>query len=619
MGISKNDSYEVMLEAVTRAAWKEFDRPPLIDDDGTVTDPGFDARVIGTFQNTVIIKDAHSETLYEVSYMLNGNSVVFGQPQEVAEMYVEKCMEDAGMEYKTAVKSTENSVEIGGPIVMKNAAQRIAYAPVLVPGEPDSDGEVLTAEKIEEVAHGWMESYRNVDLMHTLNNTGVPVESYILPMPMAVEAYGEKMELPVGTWVLASKLSPDAWAAVEAGVLTGYSVMGIKRAHLDMAMKSSDALDEAALKRTLLEDLGPDWVAAFVSVVDHPAVPKAKFFALKSKEFSMEDEIVDAVGKAAKGSPTFLEKIRRLAGVSKAEAPEDVDDDASKSESSVEFESSEKVGRKLSAHTVESLKRCKDAIKDAHDQLDAIICSADIQMLLGGQDMNTVDNQDNNPSDVQKSADADITDEGPVTDMDNEQLQAIISEAVKSAVEPYVNRLEALEAASKSDVVDETTDVSEVTEEPVAEKAAEDIEPASDEAAEKSEEASDVEDEIVEDAAEKAAEEAVVEVVDDTSEKSEDVVDELVVEKSEAPVITEEMLKAAVEEAAAKAAAEATQAAEESAASFKSEVEEQLEALQKRVGRVTVTSNVMKNDGGGSAVKETDSDSGRDAFGRRKR
>lgn len=45
----------------------------------------------------------------------------------------------------------------------------------------------------------------------------------------------------------------------------------------------------AALKRTLLRDLGVDWVAPFVSVVDEPAVPKAKFFALKARALgSME-------------------------------------------------------------------------------------------------------------------------------------------------------------------------------------------------------------------------------------------------------------------------------------------------------------------------------------------
>ena len=220
---------------------------------------------------------------------------------------------------------TVESPEVGGPIVMKNAAQQIAYAAVLVPGEPDSDGEILTADKIEQVAHGWMESYRNVDLMHTLNNTGAPVESYILPAAMEVTAYGEKVMLPQGSWILASKLSNEAWAGVESGILSGYSVMGIRKAHLDAAVKS-ESLDELAFKRTLLADLGEDWVAAFVSVVDHPAVPKAKFFALKAKEMPEP--------------PTFFAKLGKVLGISRAD----------------------KVGRKYSDSTYTSLQSAYESI-----------------------------------------------------------------------------------------------------------------------------------------------------------------------------------------------------------------------------------------------------------------
>src|SRR5262245_18385233 len=37
-------------------------------------------------------------------------------------------------------------------------------------------------------------------------------------------------------------------------------------------------------KRTLLGDLGPDWLAPFVSLVDGPAVPKALFYVVKRKD-----------------------------------------------------------------------------------------------------------------------------------------------------------------------------------------------------------------------------------------------------------------------------------------------------------------------------------------------
>lgn len=174
--------------------------------------------------------------------------------------------------------------ELTGPIVFKNSAQQIAYAAVLVPGEEDSDGEVLTAAKIEEVAHGWMEKYRNIDLQHSLNNIdALPVESHILRQSEEVSIGAEKQTLPVGSWVLASKFNDaQTWKGIESGKFGGYSVMGVQRAVVKAAVKSSTALAPHAYKKTLLEDLGEDWIGTHVSVVDEPAVPKAKWFALKS-------------------------------------------------------------------------------------------------------------------------------------------------------------------------------------------------------------------------------------------------------------------------------------------------------------------------------------------------
>jgi len=197
--------------------------------------------------------------------------------------------------------------ELTGPIVRKDDAKRIAYAAVLVPGEPDTDypaGEkILTADEIERVAHEWLESYRNVDIQHTLNNVATPVESYILPMEMTVTSYSKTLTLPAGTWILATKVHNDeVWAGIQSGHLTGYSIMGIRRDDLN---KSEGVPKSASMKRLLIKDLGADWITAFVSIVDEPAVPKAKFFALKAKAATSENEndgenLTDTTGKSGR-------------------------------------------------------------------------------------------------------------------------------------------------------------------------------------------------------------------------------------------------------------------------------------------------------------------------------
>ena len=208
-----NDSYEVIMERLRAKVYKELDNHDSSQGDIT------DFYVIHTFDNAVIVRDEVSGKMYEVPYMRGDTEVYLGQPREVENVYVLKRLEEAGIDI--ANKGLD-VCELTGPIVMKNASKRIAYAAVLVPGEPDSDGETVTKEKIEQAAHEWMQSYRNVDLQHTLNNVAVPVESYVLPMDMEVDMQGVKTILPAGTWVLASKVLDEAtWDRIEKGELTG--------------------------------------------------------------------------------------------------------------------------------------------------------------------------------------------------------------------------------------------------------------------------------------------------------------------------------------------------------------------------------------------------------------
>lgn len=298
-----DDSYEVIMERLRRKVYQELDNHDSSQGDIT------DFHVLHTFDDVVMVRDEVSGKMYEVPYMRGDTEVYLGQPREVENVYVQKRLEEAGIDI--ASKGL-NACELTGPIVMKDAKKRIAYAAVLVPGEPDSDGEIVTKEKIEQAAHEWMQSYRNVDLQHTLNNVAVPVESYILPMDMEVEMQGVKTVLPAGTWILASKVLDEAtWDRIEKGELTGYSVMGIKRATLETASKSA----EVALKKTLLRDLGEDWIAAAVSIVDEPAVPKAKFFALKSKEAPAEK------------SKSWYQKVREVLFPNNSAVKENVQED----------------------------------------------------------------------------------------------------------------------------------------------------------------------------------------------------------------------------------------------------------------------------------------------------
>jgi len=170
--------------------------------------------------------------------------------------------------------------ELIAPVVQKNDDKRIVYGPVLIPNEPDHDGDRVTVEKIEEVAHKFHEMYGNVDLQHSLNNVGKMVESYIAPTDLT---FGE-VTVPKGSWMMGVRVTDEAsWEAVKSGKLTGFSIMGIRSAVMKSKEMTADEI-QAATKRTTLKDLGDDWIVNAVSLVDEPAVPKAKFLVIKSKQ-----------------------------------------------------------------------------------------------------------------------------------------------------------------------------------------------------------------------------------------------------------------------------------------------------------------------------------------------
>lgn len=215
--------------------------------------------------------------LFEVTWQLDGDDIEQLQLSEPAEVTLEY------------VAKAEGGPRLAGPIVRKDAARRIAYSAVLVPGEPDSDGEILTAEKVEDVAHAWLEQFRAFDVQHSVKQVDVsPVESYIEPADRTVEIDGEDVVLPAGTWTLAAKFHDDAvWDEVAAGTRTGLSIMGVPSDQLEAALAAVKSGGAPAYKRVTLADVGGgdangDWFAPFIGIVDQPAVPKAKFYAFKA-------------------------------------------------------------------------------------------------------------------------------------------------------------------------------------------------------------------------------------------------------------------------------------------------------------------------------------------------
>ena len=100
--------------------------------------------------------------------------------------------------------------------------KQIVYGEVYVPDRRDTDGNFMTAETIEKMAHDFLANKRNAQISkaHDGNpDKGCVVESFI--------AREGDPDFAVCSWVVGVHV-PDAqiWKSIEAGELTGFSIEG---------------------------------------------------------------------------------------------------------------------------------------------------------------------------------------------------------------------------------------------------------------------------------------------------------------------------------------------------------------------------------------------------------
>jgi len=113
--------------------------------------------------------------------------------------------------------------EVNRTSKLVKSAKQLVYCVVAEPEVEDLQGDILSADEIEKMAHGYMLDHRVIFDSHTAPAAAAPVESFIAPVDMEVE--GEQIKK--GSWVLTIKVQdPELWAAIEKGLYNGVSIGG---------------------------------------------------------------------------------------------------------------------------------------------------------------------------------------------------------------------------------------------------------------------------------------------------------------------------------------------------------------------------------------------------------
>ena len=230
--------------------------------------------------------------------------------EQIVEKVVNVLNSDDEIEVTNNGVSVKSENSMVTRIVNKQESKRIVSGPVLVPGEEDNSGDVVSKDKIEELAYDYMMKYGNVDKQHQLANKAEVVESYITPTELSYKIDGEEVSIPQGSWWLSVKVTDDeTWQQVENEELNGFSIMAVnknqssKKSSLDAAKKGFNIVN--------LADLEDDYEVNYVSLVDAPDVPKAKFASVKSSQGQKISSKNDVVKKYAELSGTLDEALRK--------------------------------------------------------------------------------------------------------------------------------------------------------------------------------------------------------------------------------------------------------------------------------------------------------------------
>jgi len=125
---------------------------------------------------------------------------------------------------KTMVgKSEKIDYSDGMEIIKADKARQIVYGVFLWPNKADTDGDIISDEDIEKVAHKFLIEYRDIDEMHKKETLDAEiVESFIAWMDN-LEYFGKTLKK--GAWAGAIHVNDKkVWSKIEKGEYKGFSV-----------------------------------------------------------------------------------------------------------------------------------------------------------------------------------------------------------------------------------------------------------------------------------------------------------------------------------------------------------------------------------------------------------
>jgi hypothetical protein len=108
-------------------------------------------------------------------------------------------------------------------IVKTDKTKQVVYGVFLWPDKADHDGDIISAEDIEKVAHDFLVEYRDIDEMHEKQTLDAEIVESFIAWDDNIQYYGKTLKK--GAWAGAIHVSDEkVWEKIEKGEYRGFSV-----------------------------------------------------------------------------------------------------------------------------------------------------------------------------------------------------------------------------------------------------------------------------------------------------------------------------------------------------------------------------------------------------------
>jgi len=146
---------------------------------------------------------------------------------EVAHVKGKPCSEQECPKCGTKMvgKSKSEKADYGDAmeIIKADKTKQIVYGVFLWPEKADTDGDIISIDDIEKVAHNFLVEYRDIDEMHAKKTTNADIVESFIAWKDNLEYYGKM--LSHGAWAGAIHVKDKAvWEKIEKGEYKGFSV-----------------------------------------------------------------------------------------------------------------------------------------------------------------------------------------------------------------------------------------------------------------------------------------------------------------------------------------------------------------------------------------------------------